>query len=73
MSKTEEVDVESVLSNIRRYVVRIRHCKKVLADGYIQVAGEQIKLPPEAQTLLESKITELETAIQTEIQKLLVG
>lgn len=65
-------DEETIYSNIRQYVSKFKRIKQILDSGMIRIAGEEVPLPNDVKTVLETKKAEVKASFQAEVKKLLV-
>jgi len=65
-------DEETIYSNIRQYVSKFKRIKQILDSGIIRIAGEEVPLPNDVKTVLETKKAEVKALFQAEVKKLLV-
>ena len=67
-----EVNEEAIITNIRQYVSKFKRIKQILDSGIIRIAGEEVPLPNDVRTVLETKKAEVKALFQAEVKKLLV-
>jgi hypothetical protein len=65
-------DEETIYSNIRQYVSKFNRIKQILDSDIIRIAGEEVPLPNDVKTVLETKKAEVKALFQAEVKKLLV-
>lgn len=65
-------DEETIYSNIRQYVSKFKRIKQILDSDIIRIAGEEVPLPNDVKTVLETKKAEVKALFQAEVKKLLV-